>query len=105
MRAFRRFPNRPDQYQESTLANTVQARKRARQAEKHRKLNASQRSSVRTQIRNVMVAVASGDKAKATEAFRKAVPVIDRMSQKGIVAKNTAARQKSRLNKLIRALG
>ena len=86
------------------MANTVQARKRARQAEKHRKLNASQRSSVRTQIKHVLQAVASGDKAKAVEAFRKAVPIIDSMSRKGIVPKNTAARQKSRLNKLVRTL-
>jgi small subunit ribosomal protein S20 len=87
-----------------TLANTAQARKRARQAEKHRELNASQRSTARTSIKSVLAAVASGKKAEAAEALRKAIPVIDHMARKGILHKNTAARQKSRLNKAVRGL-
>ncbi len=86
------------------MANTLQAKKRARQAEKHRERNVAQRSLVRTQIVKVIKAIASGDKAQAVAAFRAAVPVIDRMARKGIIHKNKAARHKSRLNAKIKAL-
>ena len=86
------------------MANTAQARKRARQAEKHRQLNVTQRSSVRTAIKHVIEAIASGDKEKAKAAFKAAVPIIDRMARKNIIHKNAAARHKSRLNKRVKAL-
>lgn len=86
------------------MANTLQAKKRARQAEKHRERNVAQRSLVRTQIVKVIKAIASGDKAQAAAAFKTAVPVIDRMARKGIIHKNKAARHKSRLNARIKAL-
>lgn len=86
------------------MANTAQARKRARQAEDHRERNASQRSMVRTYIRHVLNAVAEGNKTKAEQAFKAALPIIDRMARKRQLSKNTAARQKSRLNKQIRAM-
>jgi small subunit ribosomal protein S20 len=86
------------------LANTAQARKRARQAEKHRRHNASQRSMVRTYIKHVLSAIAEGNKPKAEQAYKAALPVIDRMARKNQLHKNTAARQKSRLNKQIRAM-
>lgn len=86
------------------MANTKQSKKRARQAEKHRQNNAGMRSMVRTQIKKVLKAVETGDKAQAEAAYKAAVPVIDRMADKGLIHKNKAARHKSRLNTHIRAL-
>lgn len=85
------------------MANSPQARKRARQAEKRRSHNASLRSLVRTNIKRVVAAIQSGDAERAREAYNKAVPVIDRMADKGIIHKNKAARHKSRLNAQIKA--
>lgn len=85
------------------MANSPQARKRARQAEKRRSHNASLRSLVRTSIKRVVAAIQSGDAERAREAYNKAVPVIDRMADKGIIHKNKAARHKSRLNAQIKA--
>ena len=86
------------------LANSPQARKRARQAEKRRVHNASQRSMVRTYIKRVNAAIAAGNAADAGTAYAEAVPLIDKMVSKGIMHKNKAARHKSRLNKQIQAL-
>ena len=86
------------------MANSPQARKRARQGEKRRNHNASLRSLVRTNIKRVVAAIQSGDAEKAKEAYTAAVPVIDRMADKGIIHKNKAARHKSRLNAQIKAL-
>jgi small subunit ribosomal protein S20 len=86
------------------LANTAQARKRARQAEKSRQLNTSQRSGLRTSIKKVTAAIAAGDRDKATEAYKAAVPVIDSAAGKGLIHANKAARHKSRLNQHIRSL-
>ncbi len=86
------------------MANSPQARKRARQAEKHRRHNASMRSMMRTYIKKVVRAIEAGNKADAEAAYRAAVPVIDRMAGKGLIHKNKAARHKSRLNSRIRAL-
>jgi len=86
------------------LANSAQARKRARQADVSRKLNASQRSMLRTYIKNVIKAVEAGDSEAAQTAYRKAVPVIDKSVGKGLIHKNKAARHKSRLSHRVRAL-
>lgn len=86
------------------MANSPQARKRARQAENRRSHNASFRSMVRTYIKKVDAALESKDYDKATTAYNAAVPVIDRMADKGIIHKNKAARHKSRLNAGIKAL-
>jgi len=86
------------------LANTPQARKRAKQAEKRRNHNASFRSMVRTYIKKVLAAISKKDHDLATKAYNEAVPVIDRMADKGIIHKNKAARHKSRLNASIKAL-
>jgi small subunit ribosomal protein S20 len=86
------------------LANSHQARKRARQAEKRRRQNASQRSMVRTYIKRVNAAIASGDQTAAGEALTTAIPVIDGMVSKGIMHKNKAARHKSRLHAQVRVL-
>jgi small subunit ribosomal protein S20 len=86
------------------MANTPQAKKRARQAEKSRIRNAGQRSNLRTFIKKVIAAVNSGDKTKAQEAFKIAQPVIDSAVTKGIIHKNKAARHKSRLNSKVSAM-
>ena len=86
------------------MANTAQSRKRARQNVKRRQLKASQRSMVRTYIKNVVKAIDQKDYEAATEAYKRAVPVIDRIAAKGVIHKNKAARHKSRLNKSIKAL-
>ena len=86
------------------MANTAQARKRAKQAEKRRRHNASFRSMVRTYIKKVVTAIQTKDYDQATAAYNEAVPVIDRMADKGIIHKNKAARHKSRLNASIKAL-
>ncbi len=86
------------------MANTPQARKRARQAVKRRTHNASLRSLVRTVIKQVNAAVSDGNVEAARAAYANAVPVIDRMADKGIIHKNKAARHKSRLNAQVKAL-
>ena len=86
------------------MANSAQAKKRARQNVKARKHNASLRSMVRTYIKRTVSAIAAGDHAVATEAYKSLVPVIDRMADKGIIHKNKAARHKSRLNASIKAM-
>lgn len=86
------------------MANSPQARKRARQGETRRRHNASFRSMVRTYIKKVDAAIAGGDHGAATDAFNEAVPVIDRMADKGIIHKNKAARHKSRLNSAVKGL-
>ena len=86
------------------MANSPQARKHARQAEKHRMRNAGMRSMMRTHVKKVVYAIEAGDKAAAETAYKEAVPVLDSMARKGLVHKNKAARHKSRLNAQIRAL-
>ena len=86
------------------MANSLSARKRARQSEKNRLRNASQRSHVRTSIKKVLTAIESGDKANAEAAYKAAVPAIDRSVSKGLMHRNKAARHKSRMNSQIRAL-
>ncbi len=86
------------------MANTVQARKRARQAEKHRQHNSAQRSAMRTKVKNVVKAIVAGNKEAAVEAYKQAVPVLDRAANNGLIHKNKAARHKSRLNTQIKSL-
>ncbi len=86
------------------MANTPSAKKRAKQAEKRRSHNSSLRSMVRTYIKNVVKAIDAKETEKAQAAYVLAVPIIDRMADKGILHKNKAARHKSRLNAHIKAL-
>ncbi|NOR68288.1 MAG: 30S ribosomal protein S20 [Methylomarinum sp.] len=86
------------------MANTAQAKKRARQAEKSRIRNAGQRSNMRTFVKKVIAAVDSGDKASAQEAFKTVVSVLDSAVTKGLIHKNRAARSKSRLNSKVREI-
>jgi small subunit ribosomal protein S20 len=79
-------------------------RKRARQDVKLNAANSSLRSKFRTSIKNVLKAVASGDKSKATELFKSAQSVIDSIADKGLFHKNKAARHKSRLSAKVKAL-
>jgi small subunit ribosomal protein S20 len=89
---------------EFVLANTKSAEKAARQAVKRRANNVAARSKLRTAIRNVSVAIGSGDKTEAESSFKAAVPVIDSMVNKRLIHKNKAARHKSRLVHRIRAM-
>lgn len=86
------------------MANSAQARKRARQSEQRRQLNAAQRSLVRTHIKKVRKAIDSGDQAAAKQAYTDALPIIDRMAGKDLIHANKAARHKARLNSQIKAL-
>lgn len=86
------------------MANTAQARKRARQAVQRNKHNSSLRSMLRTSIKRVRQAIAAGDKAAATEVFQKTTSIIDRVADKNIIHKNKAARHKSRLAAAVKAI-
>jgi small subunit ribosomal protein S20 len=86
------------------VANSPQARKRARQNEKRRTHNASLRSMVRTYLKKTYAAIESGEAEAAQAAYNAVVPVLDRIADKGIIHKNKAARHKSRLNAQVKAL-
>ena len=86
------------------MANTKSAKKAVRVSERRTAINKNRRSRVRTFIRKVEEAIASGDKASAETALRAAQPEIMRGAQKGIVHKNTASRKISRLSARIRAI-
>ncbi len=86
------------------MANTAQARKRARQSEKRRQRNASHRSMMRTKIKRVFSAIADADKTGAEAALKAAIPVLDHLARKGLIHKNKAARYKSRFNSQVQAL-
>jgi small subunit ribosomal protein S20 len=86
------------------MANTAQARKRARQAVKLNAHNSSQRSALRTAIKAVRKAIEGGDKAAASQVFQSTVSTIDSIADKKIIHKNKAARHKSRLAAAIKAL-
>lgn len=86
------------------MANSAQARKRARQAETHRQRNASQHSAFRTAVKKVVYAIETGNKEEAETLYKAAVPVIDSTAGKGLISANKGARHKSRLNARIRSL-
>ncbi|MCH9698501.1 MAG: 30S ribosomal protein S20 [Gammaproteobacteria bacterium] len=86
------------------MANSASARKRARQSEKRRLHNQALRSRMRTYVKAVNAAVASGDKDSASAAFKEAVPHIDSAVSKGLIHKNKASRSKSRLNAHIKSM-
>ena len=86
------------------MANSAQARKRARQADKQRAHNGSLRSTLRTAIKRVRQAVEAGDKVAAQGVFQQSVAVLDRIADKKIIHKNKASRHKSRLSAQIKAM-
>lgn len=86
------------------MANTKSAKKAIRVSARRAEINKARRSRVRTFIRKVEEAIASGNKAAAESALRDAQPEIMRSAQKGVFHKNTASRKISRLSARIRAL-
>jgi small subunit ribosomal protein S20 len=86
------------------MANSPQAKKRARQNERRLTVNKARRSRIRTFLRNVEEAIESGDKAAATAALRAAQPELMRGVSKGVYHKNTASRKMSRLAARVKAL-
>ncbi len=86
------------------MANTKQARKRARQTVARNLHLSAQRSQYRTAIKAVRKCIAAGNKEAAKEAFRKAESVIDAMARKGVLHGNAAARHKSRLSARVKAM-
>lgn len=87
------------------MANSPQAKKRARQNETRFQINKARRSRIRTYLRRVEEAIASGDKTAATEALKSAQPELMRGVTKGVFHKNTASRKMSRLAARVKALG
>ncbi len=86
------------------MANSPQAKKRARQNEKRFAVNKARRSRIRTHLRKVEEAIASGDKSAAEEALKLAQPELMRGVTKGVYHKNTASRKMSRLSSRIKSL-
>ena len=87
------------------MANTPQSKKRARQNERRLAVNKARRSRIRTFLRKVEEAIASGDKDAATSALRAAQPELMRGVTKGVFHKNTASRKMSRLSSRVKAIG
>ena len=86
------------------MANSAQARKRARQADKQRGHNTSLRSELRTAIKTVTKAIEAGDKTAAQAVLNKSTSIVDSIADKKIIHKNKAARHKSRLSAAIKAM-
>ena len=86
------------------MANSAQARKRARQASAQRDHNMSQRSELRTAIKKVRKAIEAGDQAAALAVYQSSVSVIDSIADKQIIHKNKAARHKSRLSLAVKGM-
>ncbi|MCC5964747.1 MAG: 30S ribosomal protein S20 [Natronohydrobacter sp.] len=86
------------------MANTPQSKKRARQIERRTEVNKARRSRIRTFLRKVEEAIASGNADDAKEALRQAQPELARGATKGVLHKNTVARKMSRLSSRIKAL-
>ncbi|MEM7472413.1 MAG: 30S ribosomal protein S20 [Pseudomonadota bacterium] len=86
------------------MANSPQAKKRARQNERRFEVNKARRSRIRTYLRRVEEAIASGDQTAAAAALKEAQPELMRGVSKGVLHKNTAARKMSRLSSRVKAL-
>jgi small subunit ribosomal protein S20 len=87
------------------MANTPQAKKRIRRNARRAEINGARVSRIRTFVKQVEAAIASGDKVQAEAAIRKVQPELARGVAKGVVHKNTAARKISRLTRRVAALG
>jgi len=87
------------------MANSAQAKKRARQITRRTEVNKARRSRIRTFVRKVEEAIAGGDQKIASEAFQEVQPEIMRGVSKGIMHKNTASRKISRLSSRVKSLG
>ena len=86
------------------MANHKSAEKRARQIERRSAVNRARTSRIKTFVKKVEAAIATGDKSAAAEALRSAQPEIQRGVTKGVVHKNTASRKLSRLSARVKAL-
>lgn len=86
------------------MANSPGAKKRARQLIRRTDVNKARRSRIRTHLRKVEEAIASGDQAVAQEALKTAQPELMRGVTKGILHKNTASRKMSRLSSRVKAM-
>ena len=86
------------------MANTASARKRIRQTERRTERNHARKSRMRTFVKKVETAIASGDKDQAAAAFKAAQPEMQRAAGKGVIHRNTVARRLSRLAKRIKTL-
>ncbi|MDH5631860.1 MAG: 30S ribosomal protein S20 [Gammaproteobacteria bacterium] len=80
------------------MANSAQARKRARQADVHRERNTAQRSNMRTQVKKLLKLIKDGEKDAAAEQLKAASSFLDRAAKRGLIHANKAARTKSRLS-------
>ncbi len=87
------------------MANTPQAKKRIRRNDRRAEINGNRVGRIRTFVKKVEAALASGDKAAATEALAQVQPEMARGVAKGVLHKNTAARKFSRLTKRVAAIG
>ena len=87
------------------MANSPQAKKRARQSERRYEINKARRSRIRTFLRKVEEAIESGDKDAAASALRAAQPELMRGVSRGVYHKNTVSRKVSRLNARVKAIG
>ena len=86
------------------MANSPQSKKRARQSEARYAVNKARRSRIRTFLRKVEEAIASGDQAAAADALKNAQPELARGVTKGVLHKNTVARKMSRLSARVKSL-
>jgi small subunit ribosomal protein S20 len=86
------------------MANNKSAEKRIRQTERRTEVNRARVSRIRTFLKKVELAIASGDKGAATEAFKLAQPELMRGTSKGVLHANTAARKLSRLSARIKSI-
>jgi small subunit ribosomal protein S20 len=87
------------------MANTKSAKKAARQTNRRTEVNKARRTRLRSSVRKVEEAIASGNKDAAAAALKEAEPVIVRTGQKGVVHRKTASRKVSRLAKRVGAMG
>ncbi len=87
------------------MANHKSAEKRNRRAQRRTEINGARVSRIRTELKKVETAIASGDKSAASDAFKQAQPELMRGVTKGVVHKNTASRKLSRLSSRIKSLG
>ena len=86
------------------MAHSLSAKKRIRQSAKRRLRNRDRKRVIRMEIKKFQTVTAGGDKAASTEELKKAQQILDRMSARGAIHKNTAARRKSQLARKINAL-
>lgn len=86
------------------MANTSSAKKAVRKIERRTAVNRARRSQLRTFVRKVEEAIASGDAAVAASTLQTVAPIVMRAAQHGIIHKNTASRKVSRLTARVKAL-